>query len=200
MRHKDSERTSTRFDCRELISSASVRTKSTAPSGSVRSLRGAEVSPGRHCSRWPLGEAQEGGIRPGTIPVPLVVGFGLAAEIAQRDAGKRTQRAQAIRENALKALDQLGIRLHSKLGQTLPHVLNFSVPGVDSEALMLAIKDIAAVSNGSACTSQSYEPSHVLTAMGLPTDAVSGAVRVSWCHLTPDVDWPAIAARIASLR
>lgn len=166
---------------------------------------GALVARRRGFTRPPLqplafGGGQEGGIRPGTIPVPLVVGFGLAAEIAQRDADSRAKRSQAIRENALKALGQLGIRLHSKLDQTLPHVLNFSVPGVDSEALMLAIKDIAAVSNGSACTSQSYEPSHVLTAMGLPTDAVSGAVRLSWCHLTPDVEWPAIAARIASLR
>lgn len=104
---------------------------------------------------------------------------------SQQDADKRTKRAQAIRDNALNALDKLGIRLHSKLDQTLPHVLNFSVPGVDSEALMLAIKDIAAVSNGSVCTPQRYEPSHVLTAMGSPTDAVSGAVRLSWCHLTP---------------
>jgi cysteine desulfurase len=65
---------------------------------------------------------------------------------------------------------------------------------------MLALKDIAAVSNGSACTSQSYEPSHVLTAMGLPEEAIAGAVRLSWCHLTPDIDWKEIAARIESLR
>jgi len=65
---------------------------------------------------------------------------------------------------------------------------------------MVALKDIAAVSNGSACTSQSYKPSHVLEAMGLPPDAVSGAIRISWSHLTPDVDWELLAARIAALR
>jgi len=166
---------------------------------------GALVARRRGFSRPPLrplafGGGQETGVRPGTIPVPLVVGFGLAAQIAEQDAETRAERAEEIRRNALKAFEPLGIRLHSKLDQTLPHVLNFSVPGVDSEALMVAIKDIAAVSNGSACTSQRYTPSHVLTAMGLPEDAVSGAVRLSWCHLTPDVDWHAIASRIDALR
>ena len=140
---------------------------------------GALVARRRGFSRPPLrplvfGGGQETGVRPGTIPVPLVVGLGLASKIAQRDASMRAERARAIRRNALDKLSPLGIRLHSSLDQTLPHVLNFSVPGVDSEALLLAIKDIAAVSNGSACTSQSYSPSHVLTAMGLPDDAAVG--------------------------
>ena len=166
---------------------------------------GALIARRRGFSRPPLrplafGGGQETGLRPGTIPVPLVVGLGLAAHIAKQEAENRAKRAEGIRRIALKALGPLGIHLHSQLDQTLPHVLNFSVPGVDSEALMLAIKDIAAVSNGSACTSQSYAPSHVLTAMGLPEEAVSGAVRLSWCHLTPDVDWHAMAARIDDLR
>ena len=89
--------------------------------------------------------------------------------------------------------------MHTDPDLTMPHVLSFSVAGIDSEALMVALKDLVAVSNGSACTSQSYEPSHVLTAMGLPEEAVSGAVRLSWCHMTPDVDWQAVAGRIRSL-
>ena len=64
---------------------------------------------------------------------------------------------------------------------------------------MIALKPVAAVSNGSACTSQSYQPSHVLRAMALPDEAVAGALRFSWCHMTPNVDWPGIARRIASL-
>ena len=113
---------------------------------------------------------------------------------------KRRARCAAIREEALAALGPLGIRQHGASKQTLPHVLNFSVEGVDSEALMVTLKDVAAVSNGSACTSQSYEPSHVLKAMDLPEDEIAGAVRLSWCHLTPDVDWQGIADRIRSLR
>ncbi len=166
---------------------------------------GALITRRRGFKRPPLeplayGGGQEGGLRPGTIPVPLVVGFGLAAKLAQRSAKERAERTKAIRTQALEALRPLGIRVHSRLDQTLPHVLSFSVPGVDSEALMLAVKDIAAVSNGSACTSQSYKPSHVLEAMGLSEDAISGAVRISWCHMTPNVDWRSISRMIDSLR
>ena len=146
------------------------------------------------------GGGQERGLRPGTLPVPLIIGFGLAAELALKNSRERQVRCNAIRAEALAALEPLGIRIHADPERTLPHVLNFSVDGVDSEALMVAIKDLAAVSNGSACTSQSYEPSHVLAAMGLPEEAIAGAVRLSWCHMTPDVDWRAIARRIGSLR
>ena len=146
------------------------------------------------------GGGQERGLRPGTLPVPLIIGFGLAAELALKNSRERKVRCNAIRAEALAALDPLGIRIHADPERTLPHVLNFSVEGVDSEALMVAIKDLAAVSNGSACTSQNYEPSHVLAAMGLPEKAIAGAVRLSWCHMTPDVDWQGIADRIGSLR
>jgi cysteine desulfurase len=132
--------------------------------------------------------------------VPLIVGLGLAAELAVKDNQNRTERCLAIRKQALAALSPLGPRFHSDLERTLPHVLNFSVEGLDSEAIMVALKDLAAISNGSACTSHSYEPSHVLKAMGLPDEAIDGAVRVSWSHLTAEVNWEAIAAKISSLR
>lgn len=146
-----------------------------------------------------FGGGQERGLRPGTLPVPLIVGLGVAAETALKDHEARRERCRDIRRQALAALEPLGIRMHSDPDQTLPHVMNFSVPGVDSEAVMVALKDVAAVSNGSACTSQSYTPSHVLQAMELPREAVSGAIRVSWSHLTPDVDWPLLASRIEAL-
>ena len=147
-----------------------------------------------------FGGGQERGLRAGTVPVPLIVGLGLAAETAQRDAEQRKEHCSVIRSNALRALSPLNILLHTELDQTLPHVLNFSVNGVDSEAIMIALKDLLAISNGSACTSQSYEPSYVLKAMGLPESAISGAVRLSWCHLTPDIDWHAVAERISLLQ
>ena len=147
-----------------------------------------------------FGGGQERGLRPGTLPVPLIAGFGLAAEMAASDNAGRRARCADIRSEALAALEPLGISFHGDPELMLPHVLNFSVAGVDSEALMVALKGLAAVSNGSACTSQSYQASHVLKAMGLAEPQVESAVRISWCHMTPEVDWTAIARRLDSLR
>jgi len=75
-----------------------------------------------------------------------------------------------------------------------------SVPGLDLEAVMLALKDLVALSNGSARTSQNYGVSHVLTAMGLQEEQIKGALRLSWCHLTPEVRWGEVVGRIEGLR
>ena len=165
---------------------------------------GALIVRRRNYQRPPLvpltfGGGQEYELRPGTLPVPLIVGFGIASELSCTFAEARTIRCAEIRKQALSAFAELNIRIHGDPHRTLPHVLNFSIPGIDSEAIMLAIKDRAAVSNGSACTSQSYAPSHVLSAMGLPSDAIAGAIRMSWCHNTQDVDWADIVARILTL-
>ena len=60
------------------------------------------------------------------------------------------------------------------------------MPNVDAEAFMLTTKDIISVSNGSACTSSTYEPSHVIKAMNNDENIIKGAVRISWCHLTDE--------------
>jgi cysteine desulfurase len=146
-----------------------------------------------------VGGGQERGLRPGTIPVPLVVGLGLAAELSQRGNESRSRVNLEMREGALAAFTPLGIRIHGEQGHTLPHVLNVSFPGVDSEAVMLAWKGVAAVSNGAACTSHSYTLSHVLLAMGLPEDEVRGAVRISWCHLTGRIGWAGLAEAVRRL-
>lgn len=146
------------------------------------------------------GGGQERGLRPGTLPVALIVALGLAAEIAVRDHDQRRQACRRIRERALAALTSLEPRLTGDQNQVMDHVLNLAFPGLDSEALMLGLKDLVAISNGSACTSSSYTPSHVLKAMGLDDDRANGCVRISWCHLTPAIDWDAVAARIRALR
>ncbi len=90
-------------------------------------------------------------------------------------------------------------RLTGDQSLVMDHVLNLAFPGLDSEALMLALKDLIAISNGSACTSSNYAPSHVLKAMGMSDDEANGCVRISWCHFTPQVDWKAVAARVRTL-
>jgi cysteine desulfurase len=166
---------------------------------------GALVARRRGYSRPPLhplafGGGQERGMRPGTLPVPLIAGLGTAAQLAVRDNSAREQRCAAFKESLLHALAPLQPLLNGDTAHTVPHAVSLSIPGLDAEAAMLAVKDLIAISNGSACTSQRYQPSHVLTAMRLPEDRVRGALRLSWSHLTSAPNWAAVAARLAQVR
>jgi len=146
-----------------------------------------------------FGGGQERGLRPGTLPVALIAALGKAAEIAARDYAKRAQRCQELKLQGLETFQKLGAVVTGDPAKALPSTLNISIPGLDSEAVMLALKGLVAISNGSACTSQNYTASHVLTAMGLPEDHIKGAMRLSWCHLTPVPPWEEVASRIRSL-
>lgn len=136
-----------------------------------------------------FGGGQERGLRPGTLPVALIVALGKAAELALRDAEKRNAYCAAVKKEALAAFAKVGGVLAGDPAKTIPSTLNIGIPGLDSEAVMLALKDEVAISNGSACTSQNYTASHVLAAMGLSEDRVKSALRFSWCHMTSKVDW-----------
>ncbi|MEX2580474.1 MAG: cysteine desulfurase DndA [Verrucomicrobiales bacterium] len=166
---------------------------------------GALVMRRRGYQRPPLqalmrGGGQERGLRPGTLPVALIAALGTAAEIAVRDHGERLARCRRIRGEALAALSPLSPQIAGDPAHTADHVLNVAFGDLDSEALMVALKDLVAISNGSACTSSSYTPSHVLRAMGMSEGEANCHVRLSWCHLTPEVDWGAVAERIQTRR
>jgi cysteine desulfurase len=149
-----------------------------------------------HLQPLMFGGGQERGLRPGTLPVGLIAALGLAAEIAVRDAQQRRERCRQIRQAALNALWVLQPKLTGDQSLVMDHVLNLAFPGLDSEALIVALKDLVAISNGSACTSSSYTPSHVLMAMGMTEEEANSCIRISWCHVTPDVDWHEIAKSI----
>lgn len=158
---------------------------------------GALISRRRLGTRAPLtplmfGGGQERGLRPGTHPVHLIAALGMAAETAMRDHVSREAACLRFRDTVLTAMSQLGGQINGDVAHCLPHVLNVSLPGVNSEAAMVSLKGLLALSNGSACTSTRYEPSHVLVAMGLDEDRVDSALRLSWCHTTPPVDWPEV--------
>jgi len=143
-----------------------------------------------------FGGGQEHGLRPGTLPVPLIVGLGKAAELAARHHEGREIQCRVFRDRFLKAIEPLHPQLHGEEGNVLVHTVNVSFPGVSAEEVMLRLKDVAAVSNGSACTSSSYQPSHVLKAMHLGKEEIVGAVRFSWCHLTPEPNWKVLAEKL----
>lgn len=146
------------------------------------------------------GGGQERGLRPGTLAVPLVAGLGLAAELAAQEASTRKARAQSLRNHLLDELKAAGAVINGDERLGLPHIVNLSFPGLDSEAVILALRDIVSVSNGSACTSSNYEPSHVLTAMGLSDDRRRGAIRLSWSHETTAPDALAMVRAIRALQ
>lgn len=147
-----------------------------------------------------FGGGQERGLRPGTLPVALVAALGAAAETAVRDHDKRQLACNRFKEQVMSAMAPLNPLLTGDQSLVMGHVVNLAFPGLDSEALIVALKDLIAISNGSACTSSSYTPSHVLKAMGMSDDEANQFVRISWCHMTPDVDWGAVVDRIASMR
>ena len=146
------------------------------------------------------GGGQERGLRPGTLPVAHVAALGMAAETAMKNHERRRKYCRKIKDAALAAFSSLAPRIHGRPEETVDHVLNLAFPGIDSEALIVALKDLVAISNGSACTSSSYTPSHVIKAMGYSDDEANEAIRLSWCHLTPEVDWSAVAKRVYGLR
>lgn len=146
-----------------------------------------------------FGGGQELGLRPGTVPVHLAVAMGAATEIALRDQALRRAACLKFRETLLTHLAPLRPVIHGDTARTLPHVLNMRFGEIDSEALLIALKDIVAISNGSACTSAHYAPSHVLKAMGLTDTQANAATRWSWSHQTPPVDWQELVDAIRLL-
>ena len=127
-----------------------------------------------------FGGGQERRLRPGTLPVPQIVGLGKAAQLAGIHWKQRAEDALRVKQKLLNVLQNYGAVENGDPLRTQPHVLNVSIPGVDSEAFMMAAKNVVSVSNGSACTSSSYHPSHVLTAMGFDEERISSSIRLSW--------------------
>lgn len=146
------------------------------------------------------GGGQERGLRPGTLPVPLTAGLGVAAELALSRNAEWWSDCERLRASILKAIEPLQPQFNAPIERTLPNTLNFSLIGLDSEAAMLGLRDLIALSNGSACTSQSYEPSHVLRAMGLSDERVSSSLRWSWCHMSIQPNFRAVVEALTSLR
>ncbi len=154
---------------------------------------GALVRKPRRLKRPPIkpiayGGGQERGLRPGTLPVALIVGFAVAAEVAHRNHPQWLNSCLDIKRSIVQQLELVRYEINGTTEHSLGNCLNISFTGVDSEALMIALKDHYAFSNGSACTSSSYTPSHVLTAMGLDQQRVDSALRISWGPSVTSVD------------
>jgi len=157
---------------------------------------------GKRAPLQPLtfGGGQERGYRPGTLPVPLIAGLGLAAELARDEHATRTRACRDFRERLLEGLAPLQPLINGDLERSIPQIVNISIPGVDADAAIEAWQPLVAVSHGAACTSQHYTCSHVLTAMGMPDAREAGALRLSWSHLTPFPDVGAMVRAIEAIK
>lgn len=128
------------------------------------------------------GGQQEHGIRPGTIPVALVAGCGCACEIAAHEYVENRKKTGNLKELVLRLFEEMELEYHLNGDQDhcVSSTINVCIPGVMSEALMISSKQYCSISNGSACTSKSYAPSYVLSAMGVPESEIECSVRISW--------------------
>ncbi len=131
------------------------------------------------------GGHQEHGLRPGTLPVALIAGFGKACELAAEEYRKNDQHCLEIKKILLELLDSVGLNyiINGDQKWCVNNTMNVSF-GVPSEAVMLSTKKYCSVSNGSACTSQDYSLSHVLQSMKLPQEQIKSAIRISWGYDT----------------
>jgi cysteine desulfurase len=144
---------------------------------------GALVAAGKNRRRLrPIihGGGQEGGLRSGTVAVPLVVGFGVAVEIAGSGMAAEAVLLGDLRARFLAGLDAAGIayRLNGDPARRLPGNLNLRFAGIDAETLIARLRDRIAISAGSACASAERIPSGTLEAIGLDREAALASVRI----------------------
>jgi cysteine desulfurase len=124
------------------------------------------------------GGGHERGMRSGTLPVPLIVGFGKACELCEQEMATEAVRMAKMRdrlqEGIMGAMDEVYLNGHPT--ERLPGNLNISFAYVEGEALLMGVKEIA-LSSGSACTSATLEPSYVLRALGVGSDLAHSSIR-----------------------
>ena len=148
----------------------------------------------RICPQMNGGE-QEKGRRSSTLNVPGIVGFGKAAELAAAELGAEAARLTALRDRLIGGLFArlAGVRLNGHPTRRLPNNVNLSVEGVDGEGMVLSLDMLGiAAATGSACSSSSVEPSHVLAAIGLGQDPPQGSLRLSLGRQTTEADIDAV--------
>jgi len=136
-----------------------------------------------------VGGHQEFGMRAGTENIAGIVALGKACELAQQNLAEENQRVRALRDRLEKELLQKcpDARVNGDIEARLPNTANISFEYVEGEAILLLLDQVGiAASSGSACTSGSLEPSHVLRAMGIPFTAVHGSIRFSLSRYTTD--------------
>jgi cysteine desulfurase len=143
------------------------------------------------------GGGHEFGLRSGTLNVPGIVGFGEACAISQAEMAEEAARLAALRDLLKLRLESAleGTRVNGSMERRLPGNLNMSFAGVDAEALLMGLPDVA-LSTGSACSSATAEPSHVLRALGVGEEGARSSVRFGLGRFTTGEEVEYAAGRV----
>ncbi|HTL46220.1 MAG TPA: cysteine desulfurase family protein [Vicinamibacterales bacterium] len=146
------------------------------------------------------GGGQELGVRSGTLNVPGIVGLGTAAEICRMEMPQESARLSAMRDRLLERLQGAldGVRVNGTMERRLPHNLHVSFERVEGERLLMALGDLA-VSTGSACSSGSQAPSHVLQAIGATGDDAGASIRFGLGRATTEDEIDFAADRVITV-
>ncbi len=143
------------------------------------------------------GGGQEKGIRSGTLYTPQIVGFGKAIELALEEIETESQRQKELRNRLKKQLFTIErVHLNGHPIQRLPGNLNVSIEGVDGAALLLGLQGIVALSSGSACTSTTTKPSHVLKGLGHSDQLAYGSLRFGLGRFTTTKEINLVAQKV----
>jgi cysteine desulfurase len=149
------------------------------------------------------GGGQELGLRSGTEPVPQIVGFAAALELAALKRPSRQKKFQALYEHLIARLaaKQPDVRVNAPSRHRAPHIVSLLVPGADGEALVMALDQRGIeVATGSACAAAGDAPSHVLTALGLTRTEAAATLRISFGTATTVRDLDRFVAALGEVR
>jgi cysteine desulfurase len=150
---------------------------------------------GVHCVPFMMGGHQESGRRAGTENVPYIVGMGKACELAHQYMAVEQREVARLRDLLERELTEKAIdaTVNGDTEHRLPNTANISFKYIEGESILMLLSEVGiAASSGSACTSGSLEPSHVLRAMGIPFTRVHGSVRFSLSRYNTEEDIHAI--------
>lgn len=159
----------------------------------------------RRGTRWRpfiLGGHQEQGRRAGTENVPYIVGLAKACELAVASVADEQTRVRSLRDRLQQALEERipGLEVNGREAMRLPNTLNLAIHGIEGEAILYELSRYGiCASSGSACTSGSLEPSHVLRAMKVPFTAIHGSLRISLSRYNDEEDIERIIATLPGI-
>jgi len=160
------------------------------------------IRKGTHCTPYLMGGHQEAGRRAGTENVPYIVGLGRACEMARTHLPSEQSEVKCLRDRLEREIVEraLDATVNGDPINRLPNTSNISFKYIEGESILILLSEAGiAASSGSACTSGSLEPSHVLRAMGVPFTRVHGSVRFSLSRYTTEDDVNSIIAEMLTV-